>query len=382
VPPFRPITIQDIRGRLVLDSHLAWTPEFEVELADGRSGIGSAPRGETLSIYESAGAAGWDAIERDARTLIGDSHDQATFDAAVERIGSAWGAQATLALSVAFQQAARDRHAGGTVPRLLLNVLNGGAHAYTNPVRADVPELMLYARSHDLVATIDAYRAFLDVVRAELATYPIRDVAGNPVHDLGDPPTERAIELLRRLVDREGLARTFGIALDASAGDWWDGRAYRLPIEGRHDAPDTLGAWWLSLIERYGIELLEDPFAEVDRTAWAALHAARPATCALLGDNYTSTSVAELVDAGKAADIDAVVAKPNQNGTVSGTVAFANAARDAGLELIVSHRSVETESTFLVDLAIDVAADGLKIGPFRDFTAVIKANELLRRSRA
>jgi enolase len=373
-------SIRDLRARLVLDSHLAWTPEFELRLDDGRVGIGSAPRGETISVYERGGATAWDAVAREARALVGSSHDQASFDAAVEVIGAAWGPQATLALSVAFQQATRVDDASAALPRLLLNVLNGGAHAYTNPVRADVPELMLYARSADLVAVIDAYISFLAVIRTELAGYPRREIGGNAVHDLGDPPTERAIEVLRRLLERERLEATFGIAVDASAGDWWDGAGYRLPIEDRRSDPQALAAWWLELVGRYGIELLEDPFAETDGSAWAALHATRPPSCAIVGDNYTSTSVAQLRDAGKAAQLDAVIAKPNQNGTISGTVAFAAAARAAGLEVIVSHRSIETESTFLVDLAIAVGADGMKIGPFRDFSAVIKANELLRRS--
>lgn len=363
----------------MLDSHLAWTPEFEIHLDDGRVGIGSAPRGETVSVYERGGKTAWDAIAHDARVLIGSSHDQASFDAAVEEIGAAWGPQATLALSVAFQQATRPDDTATALPRLLLNVLNGGAHAYTNPVRADVPELMLYARTTDLVAIIDAYIGFLAVVRAELAAYPRLDISGNAVHDLGDPPTERAIEVLRSLLERERLEATFGIAVDASAGDWWDGAGYRLPIEGRRFDSDALAAWWLELIGRYGLELLEDPFAEADGAAWAALHAARPPACAIVGDNHTSTSVAQLVDAGKGAHLDAVIAKPNQNGTISGTIAFATAARAAGLDVIVSHRSIETESTFLVDLAIAVGADGMKIGPFRDFSAVIKANELLRR---
>ena len=281
---------------------------------------------------------------------------------------------------MAFQQATHDpRRAVTRIPRLLLNVLNGGAHAYTNPVRADVPELMLLARSDDLVGTIESYRAVLEVVRRELAVLPRRELNG----------TLSMISATRRPSVRSSFcdgSSTGSVSATASQsrstpqpviGGTASGTGSRSTAAFANGRPDgmVVGAR-RALWNR----VPEDPFAETDRAGWADIHAARPASSMIVGDNFTSTSVDQLVGAGKAADLDAVIAKPNQNGTISGTLAFAAAARDCGLGLIVSHRSIETESTFLVDLAVELAADGLKIGPFRDFTAVIKANELLRRS--
>lgn len=375
-------TVADVRGRLVLDSHLAWTPEFDIVLDDGGTGRGSAPRGETTSIFETTGAQPVDEMVAAARAaLVGHELDQAALDETIERWVPTWGAQATLALSIACYLAPRSRRGDvgeERVPRLLLNVLNGGMHAYTNPVEADVHELMIYARSTDLRSTADAYRRLLDGIHDELARYPLTSVGGNEVHRIGDPPTEAAFGLLRTILDREGLSSEFQIAVDASAGDWWTGDAYELPVSGSRFTTDQLVEWWLSLIEAYGIELLEDPLAEEDRAGWSRLRAERPDACAILGDNYTSTSLDQLVGGGKAPDLDGVLVKPNQNGTVSGSLAFARAAKDAGLSVIASHRSVETESTFLAELAREMGADGLKIGPFRDFTAVVKFNELLR----
>lgn len=371
-----------IRGRLVLDSHLAWTPEFEVVLDDGAVGRGSAPRGETTSIFEAEGELSLaEMLEAANGELTGRSFDQRSFDEALEPWVAIWGAQATLALSIAFYLATRPERRAllpRRPPRLLLNILNGGMHAYTNPVESDFHEIMLYARSDDLRATADAYRALLEVVRGELDTYPLTTVGRNVVHRIGDPPNEAVLGLMTDLLDRTGLRSWFGLAIDASAGDWWNGDAYELPVSGGRRTSDELLEWWLSLIGRYAVDLLEDPFAEVDRAGWSRLRAARPATCAILGDNYTSTSPHQLLGANKATDVDGVLAKPNQNGTISGTLAFAAAAKAAGLALIASHRSVETESTFLAELVGDMAADGLKIGPFRDFTAVVKYNELLR----
>lgn len=373
--------ISELDGRLVLDSHLAWTPEFELRLDGSRGGRGSAPRGETLSIFERVGSRSLDDMVDEARaTLVGNPFDQESFDAALEPLVPSWGAQATLALSIAFYLASRPQHAAARrrFPRLLLNVLNGGMHAYTNPVMSELHEIMIYALSEDLRQTADAYRVVLDAIKVELAHHPRVAVGTNEVHRVGDPPDEGALDLMRRVLDREGLERHFGIAVDASAGDWWTGEEYRLPVTNRRMTSDDLVEWWLGLIDAYGIAFLEDPLAEEDRFGWARLHAVRPESCAIVGDNYTSTSLDQLVGAGKAAEVDAAIVKPNQNGTVSGSLAFAAAARDAGLSVIASHRSVETESPFLVHLALDMGADGIKIGPFRDFTAVVKFNEFLR----
>lgn len=374
-------SVADVRGRLVLDSHLAWTPEFDIVLDDGTVGRGSAPRGETTSIFETTGAEPMEEMAATARaTLVGRELDQNALDETIEQWVPSWGAQATLALSIACYLAPpRSGDAlEARVPRLLLNVLNGGMHAYTNPVEADVHELMIYARSRDLRSTADAYRRLLEVIHDELRRYPLTRVGRNEVHRIGDAPDEAVLELLRTILDREGLSSEFQIAIDASAGDWWTGEAYELPVSGRRLTTDQLVEWWMTLIETYGIELLEDPLAEEDRRGWSGLRAVRPETCAILGDNYTSTSLDQLVGAGKARDLDGVLAKPNQNGTVSGSLAFVDAAKRAGLAIIASHRSVETDSTFLAELARQMGADGLKIGPFRDFTAVVKFNELLR----
>lgn len=372
--------ISHIGARAILDSHLEWTPEFEVQLADGREGRGSAPRGETLSVFETLGATSiGDMAAEAADALVGSTFDQVSFDAVLEDWIPSWGPQATLALSIAHYLASGTAGPGTTdrAPRLLLNVLNGGLHAYTNPIESDFHEIMLYAASPDLGTTADAYRRLLDRIRQGLREYPSIEVGGNAVHRLGSPANEAALTFLGRLLHDDGLEDTFAIAVDASAGDWWNGEEYVLPVTGRRMSSDEVVEWSIELATNHGVALLEDPLAERDRAAWARLKRERPATCSLLGDNYTSTSAERLAD--RSADIDGVLVKPNQNGTVSGSLDFAKAARAAGLSVIASHRSVETESTFLVELARDMGADGMKIGPFRDFTAVVKFNELLRR---
>ncbi|MGW1871199.1 hypothetical protein ACWCPS_37385 [Streptomyces mauvecolor] len=127
---------------------------------------------------------------------------------------------------------------------------------------------------------------------------------------------------------------------------------------------------------QFDLTMLEDPFAETDLDSWRALHAARPASCQLLGDNLTSTLASEL--AAKAPLVDAVLLKPNQNGTVSGTLHFATMAKELGLNLIASHRSIETDTPFLANLTTHIEADYFKIGPFSDFSSVMRSNALIR----
>lgn len=375
--------IESVTGRLILDSHLAWTPEFEVRFADGAQGRGSAPRGETVSIFEEAVvAAGPSVFSEAAARFAGRKFDQASFDAATGELAQGWGRAVALALSIGFYLAARSKSESSTrartQPRLLLNVLNGGLHAYTNPVTSDIPEFLLYSHADDLPSVVDAYIGLLAAARERLRLLPTAEVGGNTVHALGEAPNEAALALLRDLLRSEGLEAMFGIAVDASADDWWTPDGYLMPVSGRRFGQGEIGDWWLSLIDRFGLEFVEDPLGERDRAGWHDLHDRRPSSCRLLADNYTSTDIDQLIGESKVGDVDGVLVKPNQNGTIAGSLAFAAAARAAGLVVVASHRSVETESTFLVHLARDMAADALKIGPFRDFAAVVKFNELLR----
>ena len=385
-------TITAVRARRVLNSHLDWTLETTIELADGRSGRGAAPKGETPSIYEESGRpiAGREGElgEAVAATLVGRTVDQAGLDEILAGHREDWGAALLFALSVAFYEATLEDGsspsqavAGVRPPRLLFNLLNAGLHAYTNPVVADVTEVLLMPRDDDLARSIDGYRRLLDEAREVLAERPTRLVGANQVHDLGAPAgdpsvNDRALDLARTLLDRTGLSQAFELAIDASAGDWSVGERYTLPVSGVTMERDELVDWWLGLIARNDLRWLEDPFAETDRQGWRLLHDRRPEACRILGDNLTSTLPDQL--ALKAPLVDGVLLKPDQNGTVSGSRAFAALARERGLALITSHRSIETDSPFLVHLSREIGADAIKVGPYSDFSSVMRSNELLR----
>ncbi|ARZ72606.1 2-phospho-D-glycerate hydro-lyase [Streptomyces albireticuli] len=387
-----PAGIAQVHGRMVLNTHLEWTPEFTIRLADGRTGRGAAPGAETPSVFEARRpdrVPDRDTFAEVRKALAGYSFTQGSLDRLLTERGESWGASVVYGVSVAFFEASRaeddmelpDGAAPvGEVrcPRLLLNVLNGGMHAYTNPVACDFHEVLLVPRSDDYEAVIDAYLRVLHRVRTALVDFPQRSVGGNRVHDLGPGSNEAALALVEGALKSTGLSGMFGLMVDASAGDWTDGhRHYALPVTGRRLTPEGLTKYWLRLMDRFDLTMLEDPCAESDLDGWRALHAARPAECRLLGDNLTSTLPSEL--AVKAGMVDGVLLKPDQNGTVSGALRFAAMAGERDLQLVASHRSVETDTLFLVHLATQVEADYFKIGPFSDFSSVMRSNTLLRR---
>ena len=396
-PPSTAI-VSNVRIRRVLNSHLNWTYEATVALSDGRFGRGACPRGETRSIYEDRGtdsAARRDAWPSIIDALVGRWFGQASLDSVLVARRSEWGADVAYALSTAFYEAIRchppapagaadDATHSGKLgsrrrrPRLLFNLLNGGLHAYTNPIASDLTEILLVSRTDDLEESIDGYRRMLAAARIALVGTPLVRVGGNLVHDLGGASNEAPLALVHDLLEQEGLAGMFGLMLDASAGDWWDGHRYRPPVSGRVFDPAALVDEWMGLLDRFELQMLEDPLAETDIAAWGALHDARPPGTSLMGDNLTSTDPSELQR--KVRLVDGVLLKPDQNGTVTGTEAFAALARAAGILVVASHRSIETESLFLVHLAVELDIDYVKVGPYSDFSSVMRTNELLRQA--
>ena len=371
------VGIRAVTHRQVLNSHGEWTPELTLEFADGRRGRGAAPRGETPSIYERRNPAADIPIADIRSVLCGELFTQASLDRVLADRQSTWGSDVVFALSTAFFACQPVVAPAGYRPRLLFNVVNGGRFARTNAVNADIAEVLLVSLTDDIAASVDGYRRLDTGVRGELARLPLRIVDGRRVHEVGDTAAnDRAIELVTDLIELYRLEAMFGLMVDASAGDWFDGNSYRLPVTGAALESAALVDYWNRLLERHPITMLEDPFAEVDVDSWRAFHGMRRGGCQIFADNFTSTNPGEL--ATKAQLTDGVIVKPDQNGTVSGTREFAQIARSAGLQVAASHRSIETDTDTLIRIAVDLGIRYLKIGPYTDFSSVARTNALLR----
>lgn len=384
--------LRSISHRRVLNSHVGFTTEFVVELADGSVGQAAAPQGETISIYEDR-QAGLDpqtmvlAIRADR--LLGTETDQASFDAYLQDRIPQFGRNNAFALSEAFFAAARRTRSAFdllgcaertmTAPRLALNILNGGWHAYTNPVLSDFSEFMLVARSRDLDAVIPEHNAIQRAVREKQLSLPKIVVSGNPVNGFASRDNREVVEFLLKTVTELGLAGRYDLMIDASAGDLWDGQGYKFGVtDGLVRSRDELVAYWSAMVRDYGLRFLEDPFGEKDYAGWQALTAAR-GDCDVIGDNLYSSDEARIREGAARGYATAAVIKPNQAGTVTAVTRALAAALETGQLAITSHRSISTESTFLSLLTCALGASIIKIGPLAtDYSSVVRLNEIIR----
>lgn len=384
--------LKSIRHRQILNSHADFTTEFQVELGDGRQGLGASPKGETISIYEDQNRPVSPAtilaqMEEDG--CFGRPFDQEGFDAYLATRLDRFGRNNAFSLSLAFFQASEAYDVREAFPapgdrplrppRLCLNILNGGWHAYTNPVLSDFSEFMLVARETDPQFVIPSHQAIQRVVKERLRPVRTRLVSGNPVHVLPGGDNRSVIEFLRSVLAFLGLEDAFELMIDASASDLWREGSYRLMLtDGSSRSSDDFRSYWEGLIRDYGLAYLEDPFAEHDLATWRAL-ASASSGCRIIGDNLYA-SEADRIEAGVRDGLThGVIVKPNQAGSVTAVRRAIETARRLGQVAIASHRSISTEETFLAHLTCAEGLPLIKIGPLEtDYSSVLRFNEILR----
>jgi enolase len=376
--------IDSISFRQILNSHLGFTHEFVIKSEEGKSGVGSAPLGETIGIYEdSLDKAGPEQI---IRAILADGCLSAEFDQAgfddylVSRIKD-FGRNNCFALSLAFFQASEKRLISNDpgMPALCLNILNGGNHAYTNPVLSEFSEYLLVARTDDLSVTLEDHARIQESVRAALKSSELSLVNGNPVNRFKVSDNRVWLELLIKILANLGLASRYDLMIDASAGDLWRDGAYQFTLtDGSRRTPEGFQEYWLSLIRDYGIGYLEDPFREIDYMMWKSTTAGQN-RCKIIGDNFYSSNAGRIKEGILQGYSHGIIMKPDQAGTVTATLQAIQAAQQGGQVVISSHRSISTESTFLSRVTYCLGIKYFKIGPlYSDYSSVLRLNELLR----
>lgn len=395
------MNIEEISAHTVLNSRAQPTWEFRVTLDNGASGRGSAPEGETRSRAERPPLK---TLPEDVIiSLVSESgdlrraSDQRSVDNVLREHRDDLGPDTALGISVAYLNAsARTREvppyvmlrsiaglespATSDLPTLLLNVLNGGAHARTNPILSDFPEYLLVPRSSQLKDYLPPFRAIQQQVRRELGSMSVVENDGSPVHVSPRSDNREWIEFLLSVLERLGLENEFDLMIDASANDFESDGLYRFSLtDGRVFDQGQFVEYWLELSNDYPIALIEDPFAEDDFGAWISLHEqVRGST--IVGDNLCSTDASKIRDASARRMIGAVLIKPNQAGTVTDAVDAVAAAVENGIAPIPSHRSVETDVPWLADLCWAFGSEFAKLGLLSDFETIQKVNRLLRYS--
>ncbi|MBI1864306.1 MAG: phosphopyruvate hydratase [Nitrospirae bacterium] len=404
--------IVDLRGREILDSRGNPTVEVEVYLADGTMARASVPSGASTGEREAIELRDGDKkrylgkgvtravrnVEREIRQAVRghDAGDQVLIDQVlVDLDGTATkkrlGANALLGVSLAVARAAAFssgvplyRHLGGvggrTMPVPMMNIINGGAHADNN---LDLQEFMIVPAGASAFA--DALRMGAEVFH-QLKGILKKNGHSTSVGDEGGfapnlKSNEEAVRVIMEAISAAGYrpGRDVAIALDAASSEFYRDGAYRLKAEKppRRSA-DQMVAYYEALCARYPIVSIEDGLAENDWKGWKRLTERLGDRVQLVGDDIFVTNPAILAKGIQEGIGNAVLVKVNQIGTLSETLTCIETAKRAGYGTIISHRSGETEDTFIADLAVGTNAGQIKTGSLSRTDRVAKYNRLLR----
>jgi enolase len=406
------VIISDIKAREILDSRGNPTVEADIFLSNGVMGRAAVPSGASTGEHEAVELRDGDSERylgkgvrqavQNVEEAIGPAlrghevTDQIGIDTAMIELDntankSNLGANAMLAVSLAAARAAAQtvglplyRYLGGPLARVLpvpmMNILNGGAHA-TNTV--DFQEFMIVPVGAETFA--DALRMGAEVfhslkkvlVRRKLAT-GVGDEGGF-APDLRDD--EEAIKVILEAIDAAGYAagKEIALALDCAASELYSNGMYTFKKSGapKRDAEGMVELYrgWL---DEYPIVSIEDGLAEDDWDGWGKLTAAIGDRCQLVGDDLFVTNTERLARGIENGVANAILIKVNQIGTLSETLEAIEMARAAGYLSVISHRSGETEDTFIADLAVATGAGQIKTGSASRTDRIAKYNQLLR----
>jgi len=388
----RTYVIKTIQFREILNSHAALTSEFIVEFEDGSVGMAASPQGETISIYEDrklsiAPETIIKKMEDDG--LIGKPIDLNTFDAYLERNVSRIGRNNAFGLSLASLKAANEKKslfelfdrpkANLSPPRLCCNILNGGWHAYTNPVLSDFHEYIFVAKSNEIKDVMADHKKIQQLVKERLRKQKKAVVAGNTVHRFKTADNRECIEFILKIREDLGLSDQYDLMIDASGSDLITDGGYSLPItDNRQRSSEEFLRYWLDIISQYDLVFLEDPFCETDYDSWHELTTSQQA-CKIIGDNLYSSNAQRIARGASKEYTHGVVIKPNQSGTVSAVRQAVETSQGSGQIIITSHRSISTEETFVSALTCMYGVQYIKIGPLlTDYSSVLRLNEIMR----
>ena len=405
-------TILDIQAREILDSRGNPTVECDVTLTSGAMGRAAVPSGASTGEHEALELRDGDAdrylgkgvrkaVQGIEDTIAPALHgmpasDQMGIDSAMlELDGSAnkgnLGANAILAVSMAVARAAAMdvdmplfRYLGGpltrTMPVPMMNILNGGAHA-TNTV--DFQEFMIVPVGAETFG--DGLRMGAEVFHTLKKVLVKRKMATGVGDEGGFAPDlkndEEALKVIIEAIEGAGYSpgKEIALALDVASTELFkDGKySFRKSGAGTLNAEGMI-ALYAKWLEEYPIVSIEDGLAEDDWKGWEQLTKALGDRVQLVGDDLFVTNTERLARGIESGVGNAILIKLNQIGTVTETLEAIEMARAAGYLSVISHRSGETEDTFIADLAVGTGAGQIKTGSASRTDRIAKYNQLLR----
>ena len=406
--------IQAIQGRQILDSRGTPTVEVDVMLASGGVARASVPSGASTGSREArerrdgdaqcySGKSVYQAVDA-VNTILNkelsglDAMDQAALDARMIDLDgtpdkSAIGANAILGVSLAVARAAAQSarqplyahiaalagKQGVQLPVPMMNILNGGAHA-NNPL--DIQEFMIIPVgakrfSHGLQMGTEIFYALKSVLNQQGLSTTVGDEGGFAPMSQSH---EEALNWIMTAISNAGYTpgSDVKIALDIASSELYAEPHYQFESNNSVYTSNTLTAYYQGLCQDFPIVSIEDGMDESDWEGWKTLTQGLGASIQLVGDDLFVTNSAILQQGIDAKVGNAILIKVNQIGTLTETLAAIQLAQTHGYGVIVSHRSGETEDTFIADLAVGTHAGQIKTGSLSRTDRLAKYNQLLR----
>mgnify|MGYP005854415937 CR=1 FL=1 len=402
--------ITDVFAREVLDSRGNPTVHVTVVLDDGSEGSAMVPSGASTGAHEAIelrdgdskrfGGKGVLKAVENVNTAIAErladlpSYNQRAIDRALIDLDGTpnkarLGANAMLGTSLAVARAAASslglplyRYLGGPgahrLPVPMFNILNGGRHAEDS---TDFQEFMVMPVG---AATFgEGLRMGVEVYHALKAILRDRGLGTNVGDEGGFAPSlpgnEDAVELVLEAIGRAGYepGKHVAIALDPAMTELYESEQYVLAKEGRSLSTSKMVEHWVDWVERYPIVSIEDGLAEDDWNGWKVLNDRIGDRVQLVGDDLLVTNPERIRRGIKERAANSVLVKLNQIGTLTETLEAVETAQRAGWTAVISHRSGETEDTFIADLAVATGAGQIKTGAPARGERTAKYNRLL-----
>lgn len=403
--------ISKVSSREILDSRGNPTVEVDVSLSDGSNGRAAVPSGASTGTHEAMELRDGDRSRflgkgvlravTNVTNIIGpavvgmNAGNQRELDEALINLDgtenkSSLGANSILGVSMATCRAAAasagvslfqhlsDGNAT-LLPIPMMNILNGGQHADNN---VDIQEFMIFPVGAGSFA--EALRMGTETFHHLKAVLKSKGLNTSVGDEGGFAPSlssnEEALEIILEAAEKTGysIGSDLVLALDVAASEIYKNGIYHLESEGKALSSEELIDYYTSLVKKYPIVSIEDGLAEDDWEGWQKLNTALGSKVQIVGDDLTVTNTVRLQRAIDEQVMNAILIKLNQVGTVSETINTIRLARKNGLATIVSHRSGETEDTFIADFSVAMGAGQMKTGSASRSERICKYNQLLR----
>lgn len=409
------LKIDSLFAREILDSRGVPTVEACVRLKCGTEAVASVPSGASTGVNEAlelrdgkartayfgkgVSSAVSNVNTKIAKAIVGmDASAQSEIDGAMIRLDgtankSKLGANAILAVSLASARAVANaigvplyRYLGGANARLMpvpmMNIINGGAHSDA-PV--DIQEFMIVPSGFDNFQ--DALRAGAEIFHELKAVLKASSHSTAVGDEGGFAPNFRSpnepMEMIAKAVKRAGykFGKNVFLALDVASSEFYDSRQKKYVFKKSDErvlSSSEMVRWLEELVKAYPICSIEDGCAQDDWQGWKLLTSRLGDKVSLVGDDLFVTNVKFLQKGIAEGAANAILVKPNQIGTLTETLAAIEIAKRNAFSTIISHRSGETEDTFIADLAVATNAGRIKTGSLCRSERVAKYNRLLK----